>query len=118
MDVAKSIGHYARELGLAQPQHGGSRRKEVAEAFQRLDPQSQARRATPPVEATVEGEWLGRSGAETHSSGPSFANFSQGQGGQSGSGGYSNTANAVSAYRETSTLTPSDSHARLVDYYA
>lgn len=118
MDVARKIGHYARELGLTPVNHDASRRREVEEQFKQLNSSAQSRRAAPPVEATVEGEWLGRHGEQQHAASAGFHVYSQAQRhGQQAARG-ANAAQALSAYQETSTLSLGGSRQLLVDYYA
>lgn len=118
MDVARRIGQYAREPGLTPVKQDGSRRRDVEDAFKTHDVAAQTRRAAPPVESTVEGEWLGRQGEAQHSTNSGFNVYSQTQrnGQQSERGG--NAARALSAYQQTSTLSVGGARQLLVDYYA
>lgn len=116
MDAAKSINHYARELGIAPPHQHASRRRDVADDYSHVVVKKDDKRA-PPVESVVEGEWLGRRGAEYATAQAGFQFQSQAQRESPSSRPNAGTY-AAAAYQETSTLSLTSGRDKLVDFYA
>ena len=119
MDAAKSIIHHARELGIAPAYQQGSRRRDIADEYKHVAAQKDEKRAPPPVESVVEGEWLGRRNAEQNAAQAGFQLQSQAQYREQNSSRHNANAYAAAAYQETSKLTTINSaQPALVDYYA